>query len=958
LHAVFVHGLFSSVEVWAPFTQLIADDPDLAGFVTTQCFGYDSPIIRLRMDRRVAEIDDIADRLRTFLVTELCDAESIVLVTHSQGGLVVQRFLARMLSQRRGRELARIRRIAMYACPNSGSEFFLSVRKRAIFWRHPQERQLRPFDRAVTETQRTVLQQVVHASGCTDTECRIPINAYGGMTDRIVPPTVSSWVFPSSDVDGDHFSIVRPTSRNTSSYRVLKAALLAEDSPEQVATSTPVEASAERRGRVSVAPPFGRRDTPLQGRASLISSIMSPTEKSRVHVLAGLGGSGKSRLALEIAHRAQQAGWRVWWISVPQINSSMREVANQLGAPENQVERAWLGAGSATDLAWRLLDASPEPWLLIFDNADDPQRLGPLDGPVSDGTGWLRAPAGNNGMVIVTSRDSKETTWGRWSVVHPVLPLEVDDGAAMLLDRMDNQGGTYEQARLLSAELGNLPLALRAAADYLKSVGNTKVWLGDENIKDFESYRAAVRKRFESPPGAHPGDLQESLGLEIVKGVFDLSLELLNERGLTQAAPLLKMFSCLNIAPIPYYVLLHSDALAESPLFTDFPVMKRFTALDALADLGLVEPYVLKGGGDPGLTHVLSLHPLVHGILRSDEDVQRRRTDYYRLTAHTLLAVTHGFDSDYTESWPIWDVIAPHSLEVARSALTGATQLGDRSVVGAALDLARLTSRYLVVTGLLGPANDLVLPIVSGCAAYGFDPDDRQILALRHEKARIALARGEPAAAETELRAVIAGRERVLGPRHADTLASGHKLGKAILEQGRWAEAEPLLRSVVLAENKVRGPEHSDTMVVRHSLARAILAQQRAPEAEAMLRDILKVRDRIWSAADPETLFARQTLARSLLEQGKVDDAESEIRDALHQAADRMEAPEAMSLRHTLVTVLQLKGLVADSVAELTALLADRRRVLGDTHPETERTRQQLATQVAEPEQPPEPAVS
>ncbi|CAK7283785.1 hypothetical protein SGPA1_21760 [Streptomyces misionensis JCM 4497] len=66
----------------------------------------DATVGRLRPDRRVAETDDIADQLGTFLETELADAERIVLVTHSQGGLVVQRFLARKLWNGEGAELA------------------------------------------------------------------------------------------------------------------------------------------------------------------------------------------------------------------------------------------------------------------------------------------------------------------------------------------------------------------------------------------------------------------------------------------------------------------------------------------------------------------------------------------------------------------------------------------------------------------------------------------------------------------------------------------------------------------------------------------------------------------------------------------------------------------------------------------------------------------------------------
>ncbi|HET8660239.1 MAG TPA: tetratricopeptide repeat protein, partial [Micromonosporaceae bacterium] len=264
-------------------------------------------------------------------------------------------------------------------------------------------------------------------------------------------------------------------------------------------------------------------------------------------------------------------------------------------------------------------------------------------------------------------------------------------------------------------------------------------------------------------------------------------------------------------------------------------------------------------------------------------------------------------------------------------------------VIASALEITRLTSRYLIVRGLLGPARDLVRQIITNCGLFGFHEDDREILALRHEQGRIALEGGDHSAAEAELRRVIAARRISLGENHADTLASRHKLAKAILEQGRWAEAEPLLRSIVLAENDVRGHEHRDTIVVRHSLARALLALGRAPEAESMVREILDVCRRLWSPANPETLFAQVTLARSLLEQGKADDAGFEIRDALSNAAQPPDTPAVMQLRHTFINVLMMQGRVPEAEAELAKLLADRCRVLGATHPETERARNLLA---------------
>jgi hypothetical protein len=937
--------------------KLIETDPELTGLITVKCFEYDSPFVKFRPDRRIAEMDDIADRLRTYLLTELDDEGPLVLVTHSLGGLVVQRFLARMIGRGRARELVRIKRIVMYACPNDGSQFLLLLRKAAKGWRHPQERQLRPHITAVMEAQEIVIRAVLNAQGCDDSHCHIPITACAGMSDGIVPPAIAKWIFPSVEVvDGDHFTIIRPDSSRSASYRVLYRAIMAAASSD---TSAPAQdVIAERLAGVSVTPPYGKRDAQLQGRGDLLTAIQRESEKNRVHILAGLGGSGKSRLALELAHRAQQAGKQVWWVRVNRVNSSMREVANQLGVPENQAELAWRGAGSATDLVWRYLNDKKDPWLLIFDNADDPGQLGPLNGPVSDGTGWLRGPATAQGMMIVTSRDRNQATWGPWSVVHLVPPLPADDGAELLLDLVGPAGGSFKQANELSAELGGLPLALRAAADYINSVLSARVWQGDPSIRDFEAYRKAVKERFASPPGAESPDMSENLGFEIMREVFDLSLGLLQHRGLGQAGPVLKLFACLNIAPIPYHLLLDADILTQSPLFIEFPVMQRLTVLEGLADLGLVETAVLERIADPKVAHVLTLHPVVHGILRDDKDVRERRAEYYGLNIRMMLHATEDLDPDYPESWVVWDVVAPHSVEVSRAALLGSPGLHDRRVTVLALQLARLTIRYLIVTGLIGPASDLVEPIVASCAEFGFGADDEEILALRHERGRIALERGDPAAAEAELRQVIAGRERILGENHPDTLASRHKIAKAILEQGRWAEAEPLLRSIVDAERNVRGPEHADTMVVRHSLARAILALGRAPEAEEMIRDILEVRNRISSVTTPETLYVRQTLARSLLEQGDAKKGEDVVLDALSDANDRLDSPPVMSLRHTLAEGMLMQTRVAEAVNLLEALVVDRRRVLGPTHPATIRTEDDLTKARIAQAHPPAPADS
>lgn len=225
---VFVHGLFSSSRSWADVQALIQSDQKFSDLSLLN-FEYFTPRFSLNPFRRIPDFDLLAESFGTFLDTAAADFADLVIVTHSQGGLIVQRYLCHALEAGRGHKLSRIRAVIMFACPNSGSELLILARRGlGRLWRHPQERQLRPLSNAVSHTQQVVIERVVYSSSVLPHACPIRIVAYAGESDNIVTVASAKGMFPDTGVlPGDHFSIIRPTSIQHRAYIALRYQIIA-----------------------------------------------------------------------------------------------------------------------------------------------------------------------------------------------------------------------------------------------------------------------------------------------------------------------------------------------------------------------------------------------------------------------------------------------------------------------------------------------------------------------------------------------------------------------------------------------------------------------------------------------------------------------------------------------------------------------------------------------------------
>lgn len=350
LGVVFVHGVRSSALAWDAFAGVMANDEELLRMVAEPVprFGYSTGAWRSTFKPLtvIPSVSTAADSLKEYLITEASGFDRLVLVGHSQGGLVIQRCLVRMLSEGRGLELARIARVVLLATPNTGSELLLTLR-RALVPGNSQERGLRPFDELVSDTLRVIVRDIVNAPEVpTQRSCRIPFSVYAGEADAVVTRASAQATFPEAAVlPGNHFTIAKPDSSAHRTYTTVRRLLLeaAAEGPSQPVAMNMVTSSGPTRVEVHDAADVAT-SRPSQ---VLEQGFDSPIQDVRRRVLVEEAGktpewdffishAGEDKLLVAgpLAHYLQSVGFSVWYdeFSLRVGDSVLREIDRGLGA--------------------------------------------------------------------------------------------------------------------------------------------------------------------------------------------------------------------------------------------------------------------------------------------------------------------------------------------------------------------------------------------------------------------------------------------------------------------------------------------------------------------------------------------------------------------------------------------------------------------------------------------------
>jgi len=186
----------------------------------------------------------------------------------------------------------------------------------------------------------------------------------------------------------------------------------------------------------------------------LTDSLMSGRPAAVTQAISGLGGVGKTQLAIEYTYRNAENYSLVWWVRAEDpvtLVSDYSELGPRIGLRTNRDEDRGLIAAAVRD--WLSHNGG---WLLVFDNAPELASCEQL------------IPYGTTGHVIITSRN---TNWKRIAQQLPVRTMSREEAVAFLVKRL-GEDQSY-RAGLLCEQLGDLPLALEQAAAYIEAANIT-----------------------------------------------------------------------------------------------------------------------------------------------------------------------------------------------------------------------------------------------------------------------------------------------------------------------------------------------------------------------------------------------------------------------------------------------------------------------------------------------------
>ncbi len=602
-----------------------------------------------------------------------------------------------------------------------------------------------------------------------------------------------------------------------------------------------------------------------------------------------------------------------------------------------------------------MLANTPQSWLLVFDNADDPNlSLTPY------------FPAGDRGDILITSRNPGCCQYNTVGCKE-IGPLSADDSVLLLVKT--SYGDTtladndYQDGNKIVEALGRLALAIAQAGAYIR-----------ETSCSLKEYLELFKRRQKDLLGYFPKHTGTDYGFTVYT-TWQVSLDMiesLQDTASNHALELLKILCFYHHDQVPMKMLYNAwHSFEEGPMalgssfwpeaFSDFFEYQQSvrTSVTLLASFSLI---------NRDSDALLSFHPLVHDWCRDrmsevDQQLTFRRAisllarsvnwdfkteDYtFRKSlvshAHACLRFHDHRNRDFNDNklheWSTLALILGENgwtwdaLKLTeRVVQLRKTKLGDEhpDTLGSMQNLAK----YYREAGRRSEALQLTERVMQLHKTKLGHPDtliSMQSLANRYSEA----GRRSEALQLTER--VVQLRKIKLGDEHPDTLRSMHNLAIDYSEAGRRSEALQLTEQVMQLRKSKLGDEHPDTLDSMQNLAIDYSEAGRRPEALQLTERVMQLRKTKLGDEHPDTLDSMQNLAIDYREAGRRSEALQLTERVMQLRKTKLgdEHPDTLYSMQNLAIDYSEAGRRSEALQLTKQVMQLRKIKLGDEHPDT-----------------------
>jgi tetratricopeptide (TPR) repeat protein len=651
--------------------------------------------------------------------------------------------------------------------------------------------------------------------------------------------------------------------------------------------------------------PFGRNKD-FVGRESILAQLLerippgADKDDCQRTAIEGLGGVGKTQIALEAAFRVrdEHQDCSVFWVPAVDATSfenAYREIGRQLKVEGIDEDKADVRSLVQTALGHERAGS----WLLIVDNADDVELL---FGNTETTAPCDYLPFSRKGSILFTTRNHEAVV--RLDIIerNVIIAAEMSRAEAIeLLQRnlKGNQTRDTESTTSLLDLLANLPLAIKQASAYMAKTGMSTAKyldycrLSDKNLIRLLSKAFEDRGRYKSIRNP-------------VATTWLISFDHIS-RDNQLAANYLRLMCFLAEKEIPLSLLPPVD-----------------DELEVAEAIGILKAYAFITEREESSS--FDIHRLVRLAMQNWLD---KEGEWEKCITEVIQRLAEAFPFPQHENRDVWAKYIPHALTALEFREDSTDEEAEWRLLFNVADSLSILGKYQKAEQMHRQALELM--------EKALDKEHPGILDSMNNLALVLNRQGKYEEAEQMHRQVLEGSMEVLGKEHPDTLDSMNNLALVLDSQGKYEEAEQMHRQTLKLREKLLGKEHPRTLDSMNNLALVLDSQGKYEEAEQMQRQALEPKEKVLGKEHPKTLDSMNNLAIVLDNQGKYKEVEQMHRQTLElkEKIRGKEHPRTLDSMNNLAVVLDNQGKYEEAEQMHRQTLELKEKVLGKEHPRT-----------------------